>query len=46
MRTRVERRLARDSWEVVGRTYAKFVKAAVVDLTAFTRPYPISDGQG
>ncbi|HEY3187638.1 MAG TPA: glycosyltransferase, partial [Solirubrobacteraceae bacterium] len=37
-----ERRLARDAWDVVGRTYAKFVDAALADLRPFAKPYPIA----
>jgi glycosyltransferase involved in cell wall biosynthesis len=41
---RARRRIARDAWPVVGRMYAKFVRAAVTDLTALARPYPIAAG--
>jgi glycosyltransferase involved in cell wall biosynthesis len=44
MVARAEQRVAGDAWEVVGRTYAKFVTAAVADLTAFAQPYPIAAG--
>jgi glycosyltransferase involved in cell wall biosynthesis len=42
---RTERRLALDAWTVVGRTYGKFVSAAVEDLSAFAEPYPIAAGR-
>lgn len=38
---RARARVARDGFSMVSRTYAKFVAAAVADLSAFERSYPL-----